>query len=201
MGVQGFKNAFKYVRIVKRSDLTGTKIAIDAMTELWGASLGAKNIESCTDPSGKSTFHIMTILSRLAKWAENNVGQLWVFDYVPGANDTSHHNAAKIAEIEKRRNRKNEAKKKLKAINEKIKILTEEEKMRNMFSDLFDAETNGTLDQDEKDSDHDLDQSDSEPEEDPKETKEHFVALKHKLKKQGFTLPKESSHFLKAFRK
>jgi 5'-3' exonuclease len=143
MGLKDFSKMFRPTGVVPFSHLAGKRIAFDAMTELYRAALGAKNIKACTDAQGNPTFHIMVMLSVVNKIADNNVEAVWVFDHNPEADmkTTQFHNQAKIEELKRRKERKSKAQEDLKSLAELTK------KSQGMFGDLEEAERQGRLDE------------------------------------------------------
>jgi 5'-3' exonuclease len=112
MGIKDFSKIFTYTREVKFADLKNKKIAIDAMTEIWRASLGAMN--KLTDANGNPTIHINVILAIILDLQKNNIKQIWVFDH-----NKIGHNTDKLEEIEKRREKRKNAKNELDEIMSK----------------------------------------------------------------------------------
>ena len=107
MGIKSFSKVFKSLGSIKWADLRGKTIAIDAMTEIYRASLGTKSLTTLTDTNGKPTIHINVILSMIINLRENDVGQIWVFDFDRNR-DTNEpfHNPAKLLELKKRADRR-----------------------------------------------------------------------------------------------
>lgn len=139
MGIKNLSKAFKAVRTVKYKDLKGQTIAIDAMTELYRAALGAKTIATLTDASGNPTLHINVILSIIIDLHRNGVKQIWVFDHNQDPN-ADFHNPMKLAELAKRKKRKELA-------IEQIKSLADIKDEEPMFSDSDEEETPHSTDQ------------------------------------------------------
>lgn len=127
MGIKGFSKVFKATRIVKLANLAKQTIAIDAMTEIYRAALGAKTVSTLTDPSGKPTIHISVILANVLEFYRQGIGQIWVFDHNQDPNK-DFHNPMKIDELAKRQKRKTEA-------QEKITSLAQLQDEGPMFSD------------------------------------------------------------------
>lgn len=138
MGIKNLSKAFKAVRTVKYKDLKGQTIAIDAMTELYRAALGAKTIATLTDASGNPTLHINVILSIVIDLHRNGVKQIWVFDHNQDPN-ADFHNPMKLAELGKRKKRKELA-------IEQIKSLADLKDEEPMFSDSDEEESSHTVD-------------------------------------------------------
>jgi hypothetical protein len=132
MGIKNFSKTFNAVRTVKYKDLRGKTIAIDAMTELYRAALGAKTVATLTDKYGKPTMHISVILSIVIELQLNDVNQIWVFDYDQDPN-TDFHNPMKLGELAKRKKRKDIA-------IESIKSIADLVDDSPMFSDDEDAD-------------------------------------------------------------
>ena len=128
MGIKNFSKTFNPTRIVKTKDLKNMTLAIDAMTELYRASLGAKTVDLLTDDEGNPTLFISVLISNILEFHKNNINQIWVFDHDQDA-DKSFHNPDKLDELIKRKQKKQVAK-------EKIDRLKEEQ----LFSDDEDDE-------------------------------------------------------------
>lgn len=117
MGVKDFSKTFKAIGTIKWKDKSGETIAIDAMTELYRAALGAKKITTLTDASGKPTMHINVYLANIIEMQRQSIGQIHVFDYDPSSEENADfHNPAKIDEIKKRQQRKDDIRKKRDAL-------------------------------------------------------------------------------------
>jgi len=133
MGIKQFSKAFTAGRIVKWSDLQGKRIAVDAMTEIYRASLGARRLNLLTDHMGRPTLYINVIIANLIQMEKNNIKQIWVFDH-----DASNgeYNPIKVMELTKRREQKRKVKEKIQKARESLaavnNALTEEEML---FSD------------------------------------------------------------------
>ena len=103
MGVKDFSKTFSPKRIINISEYKNKTIAIDAMTEIWRASLGAKSVSALTDINGNPTMHINIIIANLIKWHKLGIRSIWVFDYNCENYDDDFHNPAKLKEIILRR--------------------------------------------------------------------------------------------------
>ncbi len=133
MGIKNFSKAFKAVRTVKYKDLKGQKIAIDAMTEIYRAALGAKSVATLTDAHGNPTMHINVILAIVNEMHRNNIRQVWVFDHDQDPN-SDFHNPMKLHELAKRKKRKEIA-------LEQIKSLADVKETEDaLFSDMSDSD-------------------------------------------------------------
>ncbi len=119
MGIKNFSNTFNPTRIIKPKDMRGKTIAIDAMTEMYRAALGAKQTNVLTDASGKPTLHISVVLANILNFRKNNVTQIWVFDHEQDPN-SDFHNPMKIGELAKRKKRKESALDKIKSLKDVI---------------------------------------------------------------------------------
>jgi hypothetical protein len=114
MGIKNFSKTFLANRVVKIKDLAGKTIAIDAMTEIYRAALGAKSVSTLTDRYGNSTLHISVILANVIEMQKQGITQIWVFDHDQSADvNIAFHNPLKIDELLKRKIRKDDAKEKL----------------------------------------------------------------------------------------
>jgi hypothetical protein len=142
MGIKNFSKAFNAVRVVKPKDYAGRTLAIDAMTEIYRAALGAKSITTLTDSSGKPTLHISVILSNVLEFHRNNVGQIWIFDHNQNPND-DFHNPAKLGELLKRKKRKDVA-------ASEMKTLKDFQQQAPMFSDDEEDEEKESANQKDK---------------------------------------------------
>ena len=110
MGIKDFSKTFKYNRIVKWSDLNGKTIAVDAMTEIYRASLGAKSTKLLTDNNGNPTIHISVILSNIIEMQNNNINAIWVFDFDQNSSENKEfHNPSKLVELKARREKREKA--------------------------------------------------------------------------------------------
>lgn len=117
MGIKNFSKAFNATRTIKWKDYAGKTIAIDAMTELYRAALGASSVAALTDSSGKPTLHISVILSTILEIYRSDVTQIWVFDHNQDPNQ-DFHNPAKLAELLKRKKKKDDAASEMKTLKE-----------------------------------------------------------------------------------
>lgn len=178
MGIKDFSKTFSAVREVKTKDLAGKKLAIDAMTEIYRAALGAKSVNLLTDASGKPTLHISVILSNIIELQHQGIDQIWVFDYERDSSSNDFHNPAKLLELEKRRKRKDEAKKRLDEFGNDL------DKVDVLFSDS-DSENQDQDTKQDQDSDQDQD------------LKQEQKNKKNALEKQMFTATKEMINDIK----
>ena len=117
MGIKDFSKTFKAVGTIKWKDKSGETIAIDAMTELYRAALGAKKVATLTDSSGRPTMHINVYFANLIEMQRQSIDQIHVFDYDPSSEDNADfHNPAKIVELKKRQSVRDAARKKRDAL-------------------------------------------------------------------------------------
>lgn len=79
MGVKQFYQLFDGVE-VSMHELNGKTIAVDAMTEIYRATVGMPKLNTLTDSAGHSTNHINTILTIILKFLKNNIKLIYVFD-------------------------------------------------------------------------------------------------------------------------
>jgi len=107
MGVKDFSKTFTPFRIVKIKDYKDKTLAIDAMTEIWRAAVGAKSIKTLTDASGKPTLHINTVIANIVSNELLDIKSIWVFDYTES--DSDSHNPAKLNELANRRRARKKA--------------------------------------------------------------------------------------------
>lgn len=117
MGIKNFSKVFNATRIIKWKDYAGKTVAIDAMTELYRAALGASSVNTLTDSSGKPTAHINTILATILEIHRSGVNQIWVFDHNQNP-DEDFHNPAKLGELLKRKKKKEEAASEMKTLKD-----------------------------------------------------------------------------------
>jgi 5'-3' exonuclease len=130
MGVKDFSKVFKHKRTITLKDYKNKTLAIDAMTELYQASLATKSTHTLTDADGNPTIHLSIILSRVLEMAKYNIKQIWVFDH-NNKNNAEFHNPAKNNELLKRKQRREKAVVKLQDIESKLM----EVKSKELFSD------------------------------------------------------------------
>jgi hypothetical protein len=135
MGVKSFTQVFEYSNEVKLKDLKGKNIVIDASVEVYRASLGMKMSETLTDAFGQPTAHINTILlGVILKLKAAGINQFWVFDKFHEAGEECH-NPLKQLELQKRKEKKVAAAKKVVELKDKIaalnitKVKTEEDEL------------------------------------------------------------------------
>ncbi len=147
MGIKNFSKVFNATRIVKPKDLRGMHIAIDAMTELYRASLGAKYVSALTDNEGNPTLFISVLLLNIFDFHKNGVKQTWVFDYNQSS-DEAFHNPSKLDELVKRKKRKEEALEKIKKIQEEEPLFSDDEDSGDNINNN-DNKTNEDIDADE----------------------------------------------------
>lgn len=115
MGIKDFSKTFEAVRVVKWKDLKNKTVAIDAMTEIYRAALGAQSTHTLTDRDGNPTIHLSVLLANIVEMQSNGIKQIWVFDHDAEADaNASFHNPNKINELEKDDNEKIRQKKNLK---------------------------------------------------------------------------------------
>ena len=120
MGIKDFSKTFSSIILKDLTKYKNKTLAIDAMTELWRAALGAKNINLLTDKNGNPTLHISVILSNIIDFQKKKINTIWIFDYDKKSSDNfDFHNPDKLPEIIKRRKKKEEAKKEILLLNEK----------------------------------------------------------------------------------
>lgn len=103
MGIKNFIQIFNSTRVVKPKDLAGQTLAVDAMTELYRAVLGAQSLRVLTGPDGTPTLHINVVLSIILDFYKHGVNQIWIFD-------SSAANPAKHEENQRRKQKKEAAK-------------------------------------------------------------------------------------------
>ena len=126
MGIKNFSQTFEHDKLIKIKEMKGLTIAIDAMTEIYRASLGAKYVNTLTDDEGKPTLYLSVILLNIFEFYKSGVNQIWVFDY-DQKHDESFHNPDKIDELLKRKKKKDEAMEKIKKIREEVLFSDSEE--------------------------------------------------------------------------
>lgn len=108
MGIKDFSKTFNAARIVTWRDYKGKTIAVDAMWQLYNASLGTQSTTTLTDSSGKSTVHINVLFQRILGIYAEGVKQIWVFDH--NSDSEEFHNPDKILELARRSQKRAEAK-------------------------------------------------------------------------------------------
>lgn len=136
MGIKDFSKVFKALRTIKWGDYDGQSIAIDSMTEIYRAALGAKTVNALTDSKGRPTMHINVYLANIIEWQKQNITQIHVFDHESDEKSKEFHNPAKVGELLKRQQKKEVAQK----------------KKDDLFSDSEDDEETTQTKQDQKSS-------------------------------------------------
>lgn len=129
MGIKNFSQVFEANRVIKWKDYAGKTVAIDTFSELYRSSLGAQSVSTLTDSNGNPTLHISVLLATILEIHRNNVNQIWVFDHDQNPN-ADFHNPAKLAEILRRKKKKDEAAAEMKTLKD-FQQLNE----KPMFSD------------------------------------------------------------------
>lgn len=127
MGIKGLSKTIGGKEI-KLKDLDGLSVAIDASVVVYKACLGAKNINVITDGDGNPTLHINVLIAKCLNFHKAGVEQYWVFDH-------NSINPDKVLELQKRKDIKKKAQKK---INELKKQKSESSEKRD---DLFSSDT------------------------------------------------------------
>ena len=105
MGIKDFSGTFKHTRTITWRDFKGKTVAIDAMTELYRASLGAKSVKLLTDREGNPTLHLTVILANIIAAQAAGVKLLWCFDHDAKSVDNAVHHNCKSAVSSVRRPR------------------------------------------------------------------------------------------------
>jgi 5'-3' exonuclease len=108
MGVKGFYALFPKQKSLSMKDLAGKTVAIDALIEIYAASLALNSVNALTDKKGNVTTHINVVFYKILNMVKHRVNQIWVFD-------NSTVNPEKLAELTARRGRKDAAEAKLAA--------------------------------------------------------------------------------------
>ncbi len=135
MGIKGFSKVFT-AKVISQKDLKNLNGAFDASVILFQSCLGMTSVNGLTDSSGNPTLHINVIISRVINFIKGSIGQVWVFDF----HEYMYSSPDKEIELEKRRKRRNNAKKKIEELKEK-KSLNDE-----LFSDSDDENSNISID-------------------------------------------------------
>ena len=107
-GGSGFSKTFA-PDIIKLNNMKDHNIVIDASVILYKAALGAKCIKVLTDSMNKPTLHISVILSKIMQFKKYNIGQIWCFDF----HERGYVPPDKLLELDKRKTKRDNAKKKL----------------------------------------------------------------------------------------
>lgn len=114
MGIHGFSKTFA-PRNITQKDLKNLTGALDASVILYQSCLGMSSVKGLTDSSGVPTLHINVIIARVLNFIKSSVGQVWVLDY----SEHGYTSPDKEIELEKRRNRKSDARQKITALKKK----------------------------------------------------------------------------------
>jgi 5'-3' exonuclease len=126
MGIKDFSKTFSASQILTLKQLPkGQKIAIDAMGEIYRAALGGTSIHMLTDKEGKPTMHIKVILAILIQLQLNQNEVIFCFDNI----DKSILNI-KANEVQKRKNKREQA----------LRKLAEQPKKLSNISEISDSE-------------------------------------------------------------
>lgn len=141
MGIKGFSKTFE-PRDIKQKELKDLVGAIDASVILYQSCLGMSSVKGLTDSSGTPTLHINVIIARVLNFIKDSIGQVWVFDY----HEHGYISPDKEIELEKRRKRKADAKKKIAELKKKQEEKKMEKKSSQSDGELF-------TDSDEEDDD------------------------------------------------
>lgn len=135
MGVKSFTQVFDHSGEITYKEMKGKNIVIDASIELYRACLGMKMSETLTDAFGQPTAHInIILLGVILKLKAAGANQYWVFDKFHEAGE-EFHNPLKELEIQKRKEKKQAASKKVTELKDKIaalnikKVKTEEDEL------------------------------------------------------------------------
>ena len=126
MGIPGFTKLFPAKKEIKLKDLKGRHIAIDAMSEIYRGSLGARRTNTLTDSRGRSTMHINTLLlGVIFKLKSFGIHQYWIFDnkYIKGV----HNNPLKELELKKRAKKRYSENNKVENLKKKLAELEKDE--------------------------------------------------------------------------
>lgn len=125
MGIKNFSKIFKPQKEITIKNFKENNIniiAIDAFNELYRA-LNSPVV--LVDDNGNYTHHIKILLSNIIKRKQNNISEIWVFDYYDNSG-IKYYNPIKKNEIKKRELMKSKKKYKnltIKLLNEFIFIL------------------------------------------------------------------------------
>ena len=150
MGVKSFTQVFDNSGEVKLKDLKGKNIVIDASVEVYRASLAMKISETLTDAFGQPTAHINVILlGVILKLKEAGINQFWVFDRFHEAGE-EYHNPLKQLELQKRKEKKAAASKKVVELKDKIEKLSIEKKTQKTEEDELFSESEGEEDRNDQ---------------------------------------------------
>ncbi len=136
MGVHGFSKTFPEQKEITHKDIRGMRIAIDAMTLIYKAALGMKNVSGLTNPKGESTLYITVCISNIVKFHAAGAKQIWCFDFDPcKASNADFHNPAKAKELLERKKRRDAAKDEIKKLKAERERLSKKIEKPNLFTD------------------------------------------------------------------
>ena len=134
MGIKDFSKVFTFTNKIKIKDLNSKKIAIDAMTEIYRASLCGASVKLLTDDMGNPTLFIKVIFANIIEMQKNNIDMIWVFDHEADSKTSEEfHNPAKVNEMIKRQKRKESAQAKLDVKNLLTDDLFTDEEFNNIM--------------------------------------------------------------------
>lgn len=152
MGVKDFTKVFESNGEFKYKDFNNKNVAIDASVEIYRAALGMKKLDTLTDAFGNPTGHINVILLNILKLKANNANQYWIFDYNDSENKDKDicHNPLKQLELQRRKEKRMDAKDKITELKKKLDTLTlvDKETELNKDNDLFTDEEDNDNDND-----------------------------------------------------
>ncbi len=132
MGVKDFTKVFEPECEIKYSGFKGKNIVIDASVEIYRAALGMQKINTLTDDLGNPTGHINVILLNILSMKAHGANQYWIFDYndAKKSDDDIYHNPLKQLELQKRKQKKTAANKKIEELKEKMsKLKTDKDEL------------------------------------------------------------------------
>lgn len=112
MGIKDFTKVFSG-KETKLKNYKDKVFIVDAMVEIYRAALGMDRVKGLTDKDGNPTLHISVIRANVIKMQALGIEQMWVFDF--NSNGVCH-NAEKFKELEKRRSKRNNAKKEIETL-------------------------------------------------------------------------------------
>ena len=137
MGVKSFTQVFDHSGEIFYKEMKGKNIVIDASVEIYRSALGMKMSETLTDAFGQPTAHInIILLGVILKLKAAGANQYWVFDKFHEAGEECH-NPLKQLELQKRKEKKAAASKKVTILKEKIEKLSVKDIKKTEEDELF----------------------------------------------------------------
>ena len=122
MTFKNFTSIFSSSGSVAVKEIKGKRVAIDASIKIAAALLSMQYGTRLTAPDGSPTSHIKILLANITEYKRHNISQIWIFD-------DSSRKSYKINEMSKRTSAREKLRRKIQALQLKIKSLDDEFKL------------------------------------------------------------------------